>query len=118
MRKRVDKNDATQEVSASMLVPDKKPPVYPNLPKNDASMWMQAPVSAEDFVGAAKKKPAAQRGGRRVLLAGMLVMLVAVTGGGIWYAFLRDSPLSTAAYETKPLAPPAFAVAATPVDAA
>jgi hypothetical protein len=118
MRKRVDKNDATQEVSASMLVPDKKPPVYPNLPKNDASMWMQAPVSAEDFVGAATKKPTAPRSGRPVLLAGMLIMLVAVTGAGVWYAFLREPPPSAAAYETKPPAPATPAVAATPVDAA
>src|SRR6185503_10082095 len=78
MAKRVD-HDATQEVSASMLVPDKrppaKPPVYGNVSKNDASMWMQQPVSADDFVSAPRKKPVAPGGGGRAVLVAILVAM-------------------------------------------
>jgi hypothetical protein len=103
MRKRVD-NDATQEVSASMLVPPAKPPVLGNVPKNDASMWMQTQVSAADFVGA-KKKPAAG-GGRTMVVGAFAVLLLAVTAGGVWYAFLRESPVQTAANPAPPTPAP------------
>ncbi|HEY5948923.1 MAG TPA: hypothetical protein VIV40_25705 [Kofleriaceae bacterium] len=119
MRKRVD-HDATQEVSSSQVVPDKKPPVYPNMPKNDASMWMQTPVSADDFISGPRKKPNAPRSGRGVIVALVVVALLAVTSAGVWYAYLRESPKQTAAYEMKGSAAPAPApaVATTPVDAA
>jgi hypothetical protein len=95
MGKRVD-NDATQEVSASMLVPP-KPPVYPKVPTgNDASMWMSAPVSADDFLsGPNKKKPTAPRSGRGALVAVIVLLLVATAGAGAWYAFLRERPKET-----------------------
>lgn len=91
MRKRVD-HDATQEVSSSQLVPDAKPPAFTG-PKNDASMWMQAPVSADDFVGLPKKKA-----GSRGLVIGMFaVLLVGVTAAGVYYAILRPPDLQPAA---------------------
>ena len=104
-----------------MLVPDKrpgaKPPVYGNVPKNDASMWMQQPVSADDFVSAPRKKPVAPGGGgRAVLVAIMVAMFVAVCGAGVWYAFLRESDVKPAALTTAPApgsAAPAPAPAAT-----
>ena len=111
MAKRVD-NDATQEVSASMLVPDKrppaaKPPVYGNVPKNDASMWMQQPVSVDDFVSAPRKKPVAPGGGGRAFLVAVLVAaFVAVCGAGVWFAFLRQSDVKPAAFD-KPTSPTA-----------
>jgi len=119
MAKRVD-NDATQEVSASMLVPDKrppaaKPPVYGNVPKNDASMWMQQPVSADDFVSAPRKKPVAPGGGGRAFIVAVLVAaFVAVSGAGVWFAFLRESDVKPAAFDNmgKPSSPaPSPAVA-------
>jgi hypothetical protein len=117
MGKRVD-HDATQEVSSSQLVPDAKPPAYPSVSKNDASMWMQAPVSADDFVGA-PKRPQAPRNSRAVVVGLLAVLLVAALGGGIWYAFLRESPAPTSAGPTTPAAPVAApAVAAEPADAA
>jgi len=86
MAKRVDQ-DATQELSASQLVPPAKPPVYGNVPKNDASMWMQTPVSADDFIGVPAKKPNAPgSGGRGILIGVILVAVVAMTAGGVWYA--------------------------------
>lgn len=116
MGKRVD-HDATQEVSSSQLVPDAKPPVYPSVSKNDASMWLQAPVSADDFVGA-PKRPQAPRGSRTVVVGVLAVMSVAALGGGIWYAFLRESPAPTAAGPTTPAPAPTPVIAAEPVDAA
>ncbi|HEU4615940.1 MAG TPA: hypothetical protein VFS15_27775 [Kofleriaceae bacterium] len=115
MGKRVD-HDATQEVSSSQLVPDAKPPAYPSVSKNDASMWLQAPVSADDFVGA-PKRPQAPRSSRTVVVGVIAVMFVAALGGGIWYAFLRESPAPTAAGPTTP-APAPTPVAAEPADAA
>jgi hypothetical protein len=115
MGKRVD-HDATQEVSGSQLVPDAKPPAYPSVSKNDASMWMQAPVSADDFVGA-PKRPQAPRNSRAVVVGLLAVLLVAGLGGGIWYAFLRESPAPTAAGPTTPAPAPAPVIAG-PVDAA
>jgi flagellar basal body-associated protein FliL len=99
MSKRVD-HDATQEVSASMLVPDKKPPVYPNVPKNDASMWMSAPVSADDFVSGPKKKPEL-RGNRSFVILVFVALVVLLVGGAVfaWYVFLRP-----AANQTLPVA--------------
>ena len=119
MGKRVDKNDATQEVSASMLVPPAKPPVYPKVPTgNDASMWMSAPVSADDFVSGPKKKPMAPRSGRGVMVAVFVLLFVATAGAGAWYAFLRERPKQTTpAYATGSKAP-SPAAATTPVDAA
>jgi hypothetical protein len=106
MAKRVDQ-DATQELSASQLVvPPAKPPVYGNVPKNDASMWMQTPVSADDFIGVPAKKPNAPgSGGRGILIGVILVALVAMTAGGVWYAYLRETPKQTSAFETKPATP-------------
>lgn len=116
MRKRVD-HDATQEVSSSQLVPDAKPPVYPTVPKNDASMWLSAPVSADDFVGAPKKKPGGS-GGRGIVVGLTAVALLAVTGGGVWYAFLREQPKQTSAFDPKPASAPAPAPASAPDPAA
>lgn len=120
MGKRVSQ-DATQEVSASQLVAA-KPPVYPKVPQgNDASMWMQTPVSADDFLSGPKKKPVAPRSGRGVMVALLVMLLVATAGGGVWWAFLRDRPKQTSPYETpsggsaKPATP---AVAKAAVDAA
>ncbi len=121
MGKRVDKNDATQEVSASMLVPPAKPPVYPKVPTgNDASMWMSAPVSADDFVSGPKKKPAAPRGGRGVMVAVLALLFVGTAGAGVWYAFLRERPKETTpAYAAgKGSATPAQTAATAPADAA
>src|SRR5215204_2973078 len=99
MGKRVDQ-DATQEVSASMLVPA-KPPVYPKVPTgNDASMWMQTPVSADDFLSGPKKKPVAPRSGRSVMVAALVLLFVGVAGAGAWFAFLRERPKQTSPYET------------------
>src|SRR5262245_47996745 len=96
MGKRVS-NDATQELSASQLVPPARPPanppVYGNTPKNDASAWMQAPVSADDFVSAPRRRPVAPGGGKRALVVTVMVALfVAVCGAGVWFAFLREPP--------------------------
>ncbi len=94
MRKRVD-HDATQEVSSSQLVPDAKPPAFTG-PKNDASMWLQAPVSADDFVGMPKKK-AGSRGGRGLVIGVFAVLLVGVSVAGVYYAILRPPDLQPAA---------------------
>jgi hypothetical protein len=100
MRKRGVDNNATQDVSASQLVPDAKPPpVYGNVPKNDASMWMQQPVSADDFVSAPRKKPIAPSSGRGFVVALIVMGLVATTGAGVWFAFLRDKPKEASALE-------------------
>jgi hypothetical protein len=101
MGKRGVDNDATQDVSASQLVPDAKPPpVYGNVPKNDASMWMQQPVSADDFVSAPRKKPVApSSGGRGFVVALIVIALIATTGAGVWFAFLRDKPKQLSALE-------------------
>jgi hypothetical protein len=127
MPKRVD-NDATQDVSASQLVPDAKPPpVYGNVPKNDASMWMQQRVSADDFVSAPRKKPIAPSSGRGFVVALIVMALVAVTGAGA-FAFLREKPKEPSALDTaqsgsaKPVATPEAtadaAVAAVPTEVA
>lgn len=110
MRKRVD-HDATQEVSSSQLVPDAKPPAFTG-PKNDASMWLQAPVSADDFVGMAKKKPA--RGGRAVVIGLTVVGLVGVTVAGVWYGILREPSAQTSALPSVGSAGSASAPAAEP----
>ena len=61
-----------------MLVPA-KPPVYPKVPTgNDASMWMQAPVSADDFLSGPKKKPTAPSGGRGLMVALLVTLFVGV----------------------------------------
>jgi hypothetical protein len=117
MGKRVSQ-DATQELSASQLVPDKrppaKPPQYGTTPKNDASMWMQSPVSADDFMGVPKKKPIAPGGGGRAVLVAVLVAaFVAVCGAGVWFAFLREPPKSSSALDTAKSQPPAPAPAVT-----
>ena len=91
MRKRVD-HDATQEVSSSQLVPDAKPPAFAGS-KNDASMWMQAPVSADDFVGVPKKKA----GTRGLVIGVFALLLVGVTAAGVYYAILRPPDLRPAA---------------------
>jgi hypothetical protein len=107
MGKRVDQ-DATQEVSASQLVRTPKPPVYPKVPTgNDASMWMQTPVSADDFLSGPTKKPSAPRSGRGVMVALLVMLFVGTAGVGVWYSFLRDRPK-----ETSPLASPAGGSAA------
>ena len=94
MGKRID-NDATQEVSSSMLVPPAKPPGAPSVPKNDASMWMQSPVSADDFMGSAKKpkkKAAPGEPGRRAIIAVMAVLLLVTVGlGGYWVLPARQT---------------------------
>jgi hypothetical protein len=97
MGKRVD-HDATQDVSASMLVDRPKPPVYPKVPTNDASMWMQTPVSVDDFVSGPKKRPRAPRSGRGVMVAVMVTLFVGVAGVGVWYALLRERPKETSPY--------------------
>lgn len=108
MRKRVD-HDATQEVSSSQLVPDARPPVYGNVPKNDASMWLSAPVSADDFVGAANKKKRSASRGRSLVIGATAIALLGVTGAGAYYALLRESPSHTSAFEVTPSATPAAA---------
>jgi hypothetical protein len=121
MGKRVDKNDATQEVSASMLVPPAKPPVYPKVPTgNDASMWMSAPVSADDFVSGPNKKPTAPRSGRGVMVAVFALLFVGTAGAGVWYAFLRERPKETTpAYAAgRGSAAPSQTAATAPADAA
>ena len=103
-----------------MLVPA-KPPVYPKVPTgNDASMWMQAPVSADDFLSGPKKKPTAPSGGRGVMVALLVMLFVGVAGAGAWFAFLRERPKQTSpSYETAGSNAPAKpAVAAAPGDAA
>ncbi len=106
MRKRVD-HDATQEVSSSQLVPDAKPPARPGAGNNDASMWMQAPVSADDFAGGPRKKKPPGRGGRTAVVGIFAVLLVATVAGGAWYVFLRESPAQTAAAPSAPAPTPA-----------
>ena len=109
-----------------MLVPDKRPPAKPpvsNAPKNDASMWMQAPVSADDFVSAPRKKPVAPGGGGRGLMVGVLVAaFAAVSAAGVYFAFIKESPKSTASYASPSTpgsaAPTTPAVATTAADAA
>jgi hypothetical protein len=97
MGKRVDQ-DATQELSASDLVPPKRP-VYPKVPQgNDASMWMQTPVSADDFLSGPAKKPVAPRSGRGVMVALLVMLFVGVAGAGAWYALLRERPKSTSPF--------------------
>ncbi|HEX5061999.1 MAG TPA: hypothetical protein VFV99_21670 [Kofleriaceae bacterium] len=128
MGKRVS-NDATQELSASQLVPDAKPPPKPsgNLPgvapyggpKNDASMWMQAPVSADDFVSAPRKRPSAPSSGRGLVIGVIVVLFVLMVGAGAWYAFLRESPKQSSAFDTKPApSTPNTSVVPAPPDAA
>ena len=137
MGKRVSQ-DATQELSASQLVTEGKPPPKPsgNLPgvapyagpKNDASMWMQAPVSADDFVSAPRKRPSAPSSGRGLVIGVIVVLFLAMVGAGAWYAFLRESPKQSSAFDTKPApstpktsvvpAPPDAAVAVAAADAA
>lgn len=138
MGKRVS-HDATQELSASQLVPEAKPPAKPSGPKlpgvapyggpkNDASMWMQAPVSADDFVSAPRKRPLAPRSGRGLIVAVIVVLFVLMVGAGAWYAFLRESPAKSAAFGSTPApatphtvavpAPADAAVAVTTADAA
>lgn len=97
MGKRVD-NDATQDVSASMLVDRPKPPVYPKVPTNDASMWMQTPVSVDDFVSGPRKRPRAPRSSRGVMVAALVMLFVGVAGAGVWYALLRERPKETSPY--------------------
>jgi hypothetical protein len=98
MGKRVDQ-DATQEVSADQLVAAAKPPVYPKVPQgNDASMWMQTPVSADDFLSGPSKKPSAPRSGRGVMVAVLVLLFAATAGAGAWYALLRERPKSTSPY--------------------
>jgi hypothetical protein len=111
MSKRVD-HDATQEVSSSQLVPDRKPPVYPNVANNDASMWLSAPVSADDFASGPKKKPDTQHG-RRAVVALTVLALVGVGAAGTWYAFLRPAATETSALATPPSAAPVPAAAPT-----
>lgn len=101
MAKRVDQ-DATQDISASQLVPEARPPAKPpvsgKVPTNDASMWMQTPVSADDFMAGPKasRKPQAPSRGNRAVIVGLLAAaVVAAIGGGVWYAFLRQSPVAT-----------------------
>jgi hypothetical protein len=126
MGKRVD-NDATQDVSTSQLVPDAKPPGYPSVPKNDASMWMQSPVSADDFMGAAKKpkakkNPASPDAGARRLVIGLIVVFfVATVGlGGYWAFFNREAPKQAPAIPAATTLPPPATppLATTLVDAA
>jgi len=121
MGKRVSQ-DATQELSASQLVPEARPPAKPSGytgPKNDASMWMQAPVSADDFVSAPRKRPSAPQSGRGVIIAVIVALFVLTVGAGAWYAFLRESPKKSAAFDSKPApATPVTAVVPAPVDAA
>src|SRR5687768_6166580 len=97
MGKRVD-HDATQEVSASMLVPPDRKPPYPaapaNAPKNDASMWMQAPVNVEDFVNASKR-PTAPKGSSNWIVGASAAIVVAGIAAGVWYGVLRESPKQT-----------------------
>lgn len=108
-----------------MLVPDKRPAAKPpvsNAPKNDASMWMQAPVSADDFVSAPRRKPVAPGGGsgRAVIVGLMAAAFVGVSAAGVYFAFLKDSPknASFASPSTPGSAAPAPAVATATPDAA
>jgi hypothetical protein len=97
MGKRVSQ-DATQELSVSDLVAP-KPPVYPKVPTgNDASMWMQTPVSADDFLSGPTKKPTAPRSGRGVMVAVLVLLFVGTAGAGAWYAFMRERPKQTSPY--------------------
>lgn len=75
-------------------MPDAKPPVFTG-PKNDASMWLQAPVSADDFVRAAKKK--SRFTARTVVITVGAVALVGVTAAGVWYGLLREPTIQSAA---------------------
>jgi len=87
---------------------------------------MQAPVSADDFVSAPRRKPVAPGGGgRAVLVAFMVAALVAVSGAGVWYAFLREPHKTTSAFDkrtdkptTPATTPAAPAVATSVTDAA
>lgn len=121
MAKRRDKNDSTMDISASQLVPGKRPPVpqNPGVNKNDVSMWIGGVVGADDFAGT--KKTATKS--RAPLLIGLVVLLAALAGGA-YYMFGRSSSSSA----TAPAAGPAVvdagssdqptAVAPVPVDAA
>jgi hypothetical protein len=101
MRKRVEHNDATQEVSSSQLEPDVRKSPYPVISKNDASMWLSQPVSADDFVAPPTKKPIAPKGRNRSwLVAVSAAVVVAAIGGGVWYMFLRGDAKPSAASST------------------
>ena len=94
MRKRVENNDATQDISASQLVPDQKL-TYPVVNKNDASMWMSQPVSADDFMQQPAKKPIAPKSNNWIVGVAAAVV-VATIAGGVWYGVLRDKPKQNA----------------------
>src|SRR5687767_8612438 len=105
MRKRVENNDATQEVSSSQLVPDQKL-TYPVVNKNDASMWMSQPVSADDFMQQPAKKPIAPKSNNWIVGVSA-AFVVAAIAGGVWYGVLRDKPKQTAPAAAAPAATPA-----------
>jgi hypothetical protein len=124
MRKPVEKNDATMEVSASQLVPEPKPPARmgppKNVPQNDRSMWAGAVVGTSDFAPPVEPKPKA----RRWLI---IAFALAVVGGGgyvIYRAMASDGaetpPPTPAKPEPKPavVIPPADAAVDAAVDAA
>jgi hypothetical protein len=91
MGKRVDHN-ATQDISASMLVPEKKPP--PVASKNDASMWLSQPVGADDF-RSAPSRPTAPKSGVNWIVPVSAVVFLAMGGFGVWYGLLRKSAPET-----------------------
>jgi hypothetical protein len=86
-------------------------------------MWMQAPVSADDFMSAPRRKPVAPSGGSgRAIIVGLLAAaLVSVAGAGIYFAFLRapdTKPASLASPTTPSPAPGSAATATVVTDAA
>src|SRR5882757_4539007 len=115
MRKPVEKNDATMEVSASQLVPEPKPPARmgppKNLPQNDRSMWAGAVVGTSDFAPPVEAKPKA----RRWLI---VTLALAVAGGGgyvIYRAMASDGADTPRPAPAKPAPKPAVVP---PADAA
>lgn len=116
MAKRHDKNDSTMDISASQLVPEKRPQP-PVVNKNDVSMWIGGVVGADEFAG--KKKSASKS--RAPVVIGAVALLGAL-GGGAYYMFGRtsSSPARVAApaitIDAAPAEPPA-PIATMPVDA-
>src|SRR5262245_50623142 len=116
--KRLDKNDATMDISASQLVPPNRPvvPQQSGVSRNDASMWIGNVVNTADFAPAPPK-----RGGKRGKLVVGLVTAAAVAGGGgyAYYAMSSSSPSAAAPTSGAPVAAsPAKPMAVVPLDAA
>ena len=99
MANRRDKNDSTMDISASQLVPEKRPPApqTPAVNKNDVSMWIGGVVGADEFSGSKKRVTKS-----RAPLAIGVVALLAAAGGGAYYMFRRPSSSTPVAAPATP----------------